>query len=448
MSTSISLIAAAKVGDESLIKQHLGTGVDPEKEKDTDGGTAMHAAASHDHATAIELLHKKGAKLDTATKKGWTPLMEASFRGHTKSLETLIGLGANPEGINEYGYTARALALFRGYKSCSELIPSDEYTEEFTQRKILAHFNGIGGQSWIGSRSFTLTGAFSPLMHEYVATDFESFLTTQSGFLSNQNKKKLLHAFRAAAKIKTADEWTASIQSGNLTILPAGWDSHAIDLVFYQNYMAICNRGEGIPKDSKTIDTFVIDRSKIDAKIIQKILDQKTLPASKASEFFYNELPKLLNSEGKKVKDDLCKRSDSIAPKPIKIGICTAGGAKASLRFSIWILRAFSYSRFPPVDFEKTVVRFVKDWSIHSRIERIYYYCTSHFKNSEEESSRTKPSSPDLGLVRNCLYKLGRRIYKQEGCSLLSLFKARFAGLKRTYDPYLKPTYRRYSVSS
>jgi len=434
MSTSISLISAARQGNATLLQQQLKT-IDPEKEKDSQGSTAMHAAAEHNHVDAIELLHQKGAKLvDIANKQGWTPLMEASFRGHSTSMEKLVNLGANSTSSNEQGYTAQALALFRGYKTCAEQLPKDAYTEEFTKRKILAHFCSVGGQSQIGTRKFSLTGAYSPLMHEYVAHDLATFYETEPTFLSNQNKKKILHAYRSASKLKTAAEWTAIIQSGNLTILPAGWDRHAIDLVFYQNYLAICNRGEGVPSGSKTIEAFVIDRTKIDENIIQKILDQKSLSVTKASEFFYKELPKLLNNTVASKKDSLCTRVESIAPKPIKIGICTAGAAKASLRFCLWILRAYSFGRLPPEDFEKKIVSFAKDWSTHNRLERIYHYCASHFKDRQEPYA-----DPDKGLVRVCLSKLSRRIEKRKLVSKLHLlFVSRIAGIRRAFSNNLR----------
>src|SRR5262249_20705575 len=157
--------------------------------------TAMHAAAGNDHANVIELLYQKRADINLTSRNGCTPLMDSCCEGFLTSTQLLLRLGASPSNINKEGYTARAFALFQGHKQCSELLPKDFYTEEFIQRKILAHVYSIKGMTKIGSFKFELEGAFFPLMHECIATDLESFLSKNVNFLPKISQERLLSAF-------------------------------------------------------------------------------------------------------------------------------------------------------------------------------------------------------------------------------------------------------------
>ena len=71
-----SLIAAARAGNDRLVRQILKQGVDPnDTEGQLWGNTSLKEAANYGHVEVVELLIAAGADLNKADRAGETPLM-------------------------------------------------------------------------------------------------------------------------------------------------------------------------------------------------------------------------------------------------------------------------------------------------------------------------------------------------------------------------------------
>ena len=66
------------------------------------GSTSLHVASLAGRAEVVEMLLKKGAKVDERRTDGSTPLHLACARGHTKVVQCLIAYGADAQLRTEY----------------------------------------------------------------------------------------------------------------------------------------------------------------------------------------------------------------------------------------------------------------------------------------------------------------------------------------------------------
>jgi uncharacterized protein len=66
-------------------------------------GTALHAAASGQHAGVIKLLLDAGAEPNVRQSGGWTPLHAAVMNGDEVSERLLLDAGADPTAVNDEG---------------------------------------------------------------------------------------------------------------------------------------------------------------------------------------------------------------------------------------------------------------------------------------------------------------------------------------------------------
>ena len=69
-------------------------------------GTALHSAASGQHADVIALLLGAGADPNARQSGGWTPLHAATANGDEPSVRLLVDAGADPAATNDDGQPA------------------------------------------------------------------------------------------------------------------------------------------------------------------------------------------------------------------------------------------------------------------------------------------------------------------------------------------------------
>ena len=93
---SMTLLAAACLGNLEEVQKFLQRGVHPDEAKDGDGFTALWYAASIGYASIVEAMLQRGACIDiTPGPDGETPLWVASRRGHLECVRVLVHAGAN-----------------------------------------------------------------------------------------------------------------------------------------------------------------------------------------------------------------------------------------------------------------------------------------------------------------------------------------------------------------
>jgi serine/threonine protein kinase/ankyrin repeat protein len=105
---------SVRKGDTKAVELFLAAGMNPNY-KDTEGQTALIAAAVLGHAAIIQALIVNGADVNAKNKNGETALMGAAFRGQTNIVQMLIAKGANVnEARDKDGLTALMMAANAG----------------------------------------------------------------------------------------------------------------------------------------------------------------------------------------------------------------------------------------------------------------------------------------------------------------------------------------------
>ena len=121
---AISLIEAAKKGDESGVSHWIAQGADVNRASPWDyekakGETALYAAAQRGRAWIVRVLLFKGANPDVqgapeSASPGWTPLMIAAAERHAETVAVLLAAGAGVNKRNGLGRTALMFAALYG----------------------------------------------------------------------------------------------------------------------------------------------------------------------------------------------------------------------------------------------------------------------------------------------------------------------------------------------
>ena len=62
---------------------------------DSDGNTALHAAAANNRAACVGALLRAGASANSTNSEGWTPLMQAVRHAHDAAMTALLHAGAD-----------------------------------------------------------------------------------------------------------------------------------------------------------------------------------------------------------------------------------------------------------------------------------------------------------------------------------------------------------------
>ena len=83
------IFKAARCGDTATIQSYLNSG-GPVDLTDEDGRTLLHCAAGEGQIKVVELLIKRGCRIDPADKNGWTPSIYATACGHVQTVVQLI----------------------------------------------------------------------------------------------------------------------------------------------------------------------------------------------------------------------------------------------------------------------------------------------------------------------------------------------------------------------
>ena len=91
------LTIAAHKGHLTIMEEMLKLGIDKDA-RDGEDRTALYSAAENNHQKIVELLCRKGSKINYCRQNnGWTPLTIAACNGHTEVVKTLIKYKADIE---------------------------------------------------------------------------------------------------------------------------------------------------------------------------------------------------------------------------------------------------------------------------------------------------------------------------------------------------------------
>ncbi|XP_075943402.1 CARD- and ANK-domain containing inflammasome adapter protein [Anarhichas minor] len=108
--------------------------------------TLLHVAAERGHLSAIELLIRKGARLDLQDKKGHTALHRAAGRGHAETVGALVQAGAPIYALDLQGKTSVHLAADNERLSCVDVLVKAEAkpSESHDTQDMFLHTATVG----------------------------------------------------------------------------------------------------------------------------------------------------------------------------------------------------------------------------------------------------------------------------------------------------------------
>ena len=124
-----ALMAAAAKGREQNVELLLTNSANVHQSNLTNNGvwerwTALSYAARNGHAHIVQRLLAAKAEINGQNAEGETALMLAAFQGHSEVVATLLAAGANTSLQNQSGETAYNIAIKMGQLAIAEMIES------------------------------------------------------------------------------------------------------------------------------------------------------------------------------------------------------------------------------------------------------------------------------------------------------------------------------------
>jgi ankyrin repeat protein len=119
--TTEDYVRSAGLGDMKALSLFLDAGIDPNA-VNSDGITALIAAATHGRIAAVKFLLDHNADPNAAGKSGQTPLMAAAENNHAEILQLLLDHRANPVAKDHNGWSALLKAVYRNNVACVQIL--------------------------------------------------------------------------------------------------------------------------------------------------------------------------------------------------------------------------------------------------------------------------------------------------------------------------------------
>jgi ankyrin repeat protein len=112
------LILACGIGSMDIVQLLLNHGADVNHRAHSQGETPLNSSiVNGGHKKIVELLLKRGAKVDVANIYGLTPLMHAARNGHEEIIKMLVEYGADLTPKDNMGITALRWAELKMHKN-------------------------------------------------------------------------------------------------------------------------------------------------------------------------------------------------------------------------------------------------------------------------------------------------------------------------------------------
>jgi ankyrin repeat protein len=115
------LLEAVKAGDQAVVAELLGQGIDPNT-AEVDGTTALHWAVRRDDLDVVRRLIRAGANARAANRYGVTPLYLAAVNGSAATIEVLLEGGADANEAGVEGETVLMTAARTGAVAAAALL--------------------------------------------------------------------------------------------------------------------------------------------------------------------------------------------------------------------------------------------------------------------------------------------------------------------------------------
>lgn len=282
-------------------------------------------------------------------------LYEAGAYGDAELAQFLLKQGADPHkrmGI----YTAAMAPTLFNHLDVQKLYQLNRYEQEYFEVKKVAAWHNLMGTVTIDGEEVRLEGSKPTFHAPFLSQSLNRFFAVHKSetHLSEEHQKMLTDALHFSGDERATAK---RIEQGDLTFVHTGWEDHGISVTFFGDYMAIGNRGSGSDVHG-TLLVYKIDRSKVDAQLIEEMQSFEAAPEEEGIDYFYRVLPRsLLGSQ-----DAVCQSFEAIAPKLAKSGNCALASTRADLLFPYVMLL---YPEFDGKSFAmgKKEVKLFSDWA-------------------------------------------------------------------------------------
>lgn len=165
------------------------------------------------------------------------------------------------QGIIDSYHQAKILGMKLDYDGCFNFKNLNDH--QYSCFDFEGYSNEAGVKAFSNSYNYFLNHVIS--LTNIPSWSFEAFTIIQS-------------SLNFAATVTDPDMYLSKIQSGDLVIIPSGWDEHSICFVIHNNKLYRCNRGDQ-SDGVHGIEEFIITKQEgLTHKLVQQMLEAKGEP--------------------------------------------------------------------------------------------------------------------------------------------------------------------------
>lgn len=328
---------------------------------DADGDPPLHACIlqKSPDLKLIELLIDKGADVNQPNSDNY-PLHLALNRNppNLALIQLLIRKRADLYSPNRQGLTCAWLFRVKGININKPKL--SDYDKEHKAKQLLANSWSIKQKN-----SFGFDSRFGLKKNIKLLREFKDHFSTY-------DLKKICNEIKNSHGVSKEDPAIiAKKYLMNETILfQSGWKKHAVIVIFYKNYLLICNRGE--ERQISSIKTYRIVREKNNPLTKEDILNIKRLSdlnSVQGAEFLYHTLPAKLGFKQSdligKFMDEYCLQSSQ------KMGNCWWVSPKTGV-LAMLIMQSLTEIDAKPLGEEEKINEFKKAFAAMVIVYKAY----------------------------------------------------------------------------
>lgn len=344
----------------------------------------------------IKFLISKGADPNVVDSKGDLPIFNILKNPpiDLSILNLLIQAGASLTALTKDGVQVSAEIKFHGIDLHSP--DTERYDEEYLLRKVLSGSWGIKHKSPMEAGGPPIsfqggTGEFGKIQNIELLKGYKD----QIGSFADLDDLFQVIEEATNASCKNPKEVAKLFKDGKPLIFNTGWSEHVVSVVFYDDYMLVCNRGD-VRKES-AVSVFKINRESFDLteeNILR--MQMANAPSIGGAQFLYEVLPLSLGYD-RNEQDPIAEIIEShCLRKDQKTGNCWWLGPKTANMALIMIKSLVDQQSTPYEEVLRTGDIIYKHYSEYSRLMLLKKY----IERPQNEIPR------DHELIKNIALKL------------------------------------------
>lgn len=243
---------------------------------DSQGFTPLTRAIFENNPEKIIFLHAIGVNMNTPGTRGIAPLAEALFNNKEHLIDLLESLGADIDAPDDGGLNQLAKALLKNTEQIPMLTSfgaSRQKARCLIQAKILAAVWGLKGRvSHRDSQghvySFELCGFPQKNMGYFFVDSIKKFFLHSPSFVEKPISDLIIDTIeQGIITPQSTEELTSRIRENRPTLFLTGWPEHGVSVLFGNNKLYICNRGEACTKHA--IEAYICPSDSVTEELVE-----------------------------------------------------------------------------------------------------------------------------------------------------------------------------------